>query len=102
MGSKGRGGSSGSAVLPDVSEIMSAFARVYFPARVVQRWKKISLSKEGKGGERGKKKLKKKEKKKAPQSRRGGVGPSAGSADSRGGDVRGRGKVSALERVPAF
>lgn len=58
-----------------------------------------------KGGERGgeggeKKKLKKKGKKKAPQSRRGGVGPSAGSADSRGGDVRGRGKVSPWKGSP--
>lgn len=55
MGSGGRGDSSGSAVLPDVSEIMSAFARVYFPARVVQGWKKISLS------AKKKKKFKKKE-----------------------------------------
>lgn len=58
-----------------------------------------------KGG-REEKKLRKE--RKVPQSRRGGVGPSAGSAGRRGGNVRCRGEVlsggctlSPLERVPA-
>lgn len=72
---------------------MSAFARVYFPAREMQAWKKISLSKEG-----GRKKnLKIQLKGPAEQERRRGAAAEGMCAAAE----RFRAELRALQKLPA-